>query len=168
MARIDRLLIPLAAVAVVFLGACATENRREDVFALVHKADSAYEQGDWAEAEKGYRAITVAVPNDAYAYLRLGNTLARQKRLDEAAAAYREALVRDVRLSKAYHNIAMVRLMQAEIALEATLSYLRPHEYYAGRSRYMLSELRKITRVPPRDMQSPVGKVSVEGGLESQ
>ena len=56
-------------------------------------AASAYRRGDFAAAEKSYRAALAAAPTDAIAHHNLSLTLAQQDRWDEAAAHAAVALV---------------------------------------------------------------------------
>lgn len=144
MNRTARYRVSLMLPAAVLLGACAT--RPPDALALLAQADAAYEAGRLQEAEEAYREVTRRVPTDAYAYFRLGNTLAKQTRLDEAAAAYREALIRDPQLPKVYHNLAFVRLLQAEFALEDALTRYQPEDPHRAQASQLYQALKKLTR----------------------
>jgi Flp pilus assembly protein TadD len=132
-----------------------TAGSGEDAFAMVARADRAYKQGKWKEAEQAYRAVAAKVPNDAYAYFRLGNSLAKQLRFDAAAKAYKASLVRDANKTKVYHNLAMIHLLQAESSLAAGLKTIPEQDGNAAQVKYMLWQLKKITRVSLQDMQSP-------------
>lgn len=149
-----------AAMLVILLGACATAVPRDNAFTQVEHADAAYRRGDWAAAEKGYRAVTQAVPSDAYAHFRLGNTLAHQGRFEAAIGAYREALTREPHLTKAYHNLATVYLLQAEQALVATRARLRPGDPGAGLIDHKLAALREATRAPLQETRSPAAGIA--------
>ncbi|MEQ8496244.1 MAG: tetratricopeptide repeat protein, partial [Gammaproteobacteria bacterium] len=75
--------------------------------------ESAYSAGEWAAAEPHYRALVAAIPQDAELWFRLGNIYARVDKPDAAVAAYREALVREGDLAKAWFNMGVVQLRQA-------------------------------------------------------
>lgn len=75
--------------------------------------ESAYAAGEWATAEPHYRTLVAAIPQDAELWFRLGNIYARTDRPDAAVAAYRESLVRDGDLAKAWFNMGVVQLRQA-------------------------------------------------------
>lgn len=75
--------------------------------------ESAYAAGEWAAAEPHYSTLVAAIPQDAELWFRLGNIYARMDRPDAAIAAYREALVRDSDLAKAWFNMGVVQLRQA-------------------------------------------------------
>lgn len=130
-----------------FLAACAGTPASYPAVTALQRADIAYKKGSWLEAEQGYRTVIASVPKDAYAYMRLGNTLTRQARFEEAAVAYRESLVRDIDSAKAYNNLAMVRLLQAEAALESTVKHAKKDDVFADHARHMLIALKSITRI---------------------
>ena len=144
----------------LLLGGCATTNPDQaqsvdtvgDMTALLGAADQAYAQGKWPEAEADYRKVITQAPNDGYAYLRLGNTLLKQSRLDEAAQAYTQALHDDINKSKAYQNLAMIRLLQAETALTAELETIPANDGSSAQVKHMLYHLKKITRVSMQDV----------------
>ncbi len=66
----------------LFLLSSATDGAR--------KANEAYDRGDFATAEKGYREALLVSPNDARLYFNLGNALTRQGKFDEARSAFEQ------------------------------------------------------------------------------
>jgi tetratricopeptide (TPR) repeat protein len=54
------------------------------------KANKAYEEGDYQQAEILYRTALEADPDNAHIYFNLGNTLAKQGKVEEAIQAYME------------------------------------------------------------------------------
>ena len=52
------------------------------------EANKAYKEGDYAKAEKLYRAVLENSPNNARIYFNLGNALAKQAKTEEAIQAY--------------------------------------------------------------------------------
>lgn len=54
------------------------------------KANEAYEKGDYAAAEAGYREALLVTPDDARLVFNLGNALTRQGKFDEAVAAFEQ------------------------------------------------------------------------------
>lgn len=66
----------------LFLLSSATDEAR--------KANEAYDRGDFATAEKGYREALAANPDDARLYFNLGNALTRQGKFDEARSAFEQ------------------------------------------------------------------------------
>ena len=146
-------LIPI----VGFLAGCATAVSKNPDTAqdMLQTADAAYERKDWIAAEMGYRALAERIPEDAYAFIRWGNTLARQGRLDEAAAVYQEALIRDGTLAKTHYNLALVRLLQAEAALTAASNNLPRGDPMATHAAKLLTHVKRITHLPTREPTSP-------------
>ena len=157
----------MLAALLLLIGGCATNSPLEstdsgstdnatNVLDLIGTADQAYQQGKWNKAEKAYLAVIAKVPNDAYAYFRLGNSLARQLRYDEAAHAYSKSLSYDANKTKVYHNLAMIHLLQAETTLTAELKSIPENDGNAAQVKHMLWQLKKITRVSLKEIQSPV------------
>lgn len=52
------------------------------------EANKAYEQGNYAKAEEGYRAALKNSPNNPKLLFNLGNALAKQKKFDQALSTY--------------------------------------------------------------------------------
>jgi len=144
----------------MLIGGCASQpepsNKGVSAFELVTVADRAYKQGKWKEAEKAYISVIGQVPNDAYAYFRLGNTLAKQLRFKDAELAYSKSLQRDGNKTKVYHNIALIHLLQAESSLSAGLKSIPAQDGNAAQVKHMLWQLKKITRVNLKEVPSPV------------
>lgn len=61
--------------------------------APLRRARRAARRGDWAEAERGYRAVLAVDPRATGARVQLGHMLAEQGRGEAALAAYRTALL---------------------------------------------------------------------------
>ncbi len=128
---------------------CATvKNPTPDAYALIKAADYAYERSQWQEAEKFYLNVIDAVPSDAYAYFRLGNTYTRQHRFMEAIEAYRHALAIDPKLVKAYNNLAAVHLIQAERAIETALASFPDGGAAMPLLRLRHEQIKKLTSIP--------------------
>jgi cytochrome c-type biogenesis protein CcmH/NrfG len=153
--------VTLVICVAYLVGGCAMQTQQPepkgDAHELVINADKAYAAGNWKVAEQAYRDVIATKPADFYAYFRLGNTLVKQNRLDEAASAYRDALLHDASKTEIYNNLAVVRLTQAENALNASLKTLPDKDGNAAQIRYMLWELKKVSRVNLQtDVTTPV------------
>lgn len=138
----------LIVVLALALGGCAGAGRAKDApgdgrnaLTLLHQADAAYAKGAWAQAESRYRAVIRRVPQDPYAWFKLGNLFTRTGRPDEAIYAYREALVRNGKYGKAYHNLGIAYLIEAQRALQASLGTGGAPDSQSAATRALLQRL---------------------------
>ena len=111
------------------------------VLVILKSADEAYSKEDWKQAESQYQLIIKQLPQDPYAWFKLGNIFARTDRPDEAIYAYRETLVRDTGNGKAYHNLALAYMLQAQRALEASLKNGKSKDLQSEQTQRILSQL---------------------------
>lgn len=136
----------------------AAKSPTRNIFALVEQADLAYEQGRWLEAGQIYRRVTQQVPDDHYAWFRLGNSHLYQGQLQAAIYQYQEGLKRDPKHAKTHFNLSIAYTMQALEALDAASGSLRPgdpgqalaNERMAG-LRAVLGDSRAAGAVRPTD-----------------
>ncbi|GMR08479.1 MAG: hypothetical protein BMS9Abin26_1484 [Gammaproteobacteria bacterium] len=98
-----------------------------DYLAMQEEAAAAYRKKQYDVAEKKYIKIARAVPKDADAWFKLGNIYARTNRPYLSIKAYREAVIRDPSLSKAWHNMGIIHIRLA------TTAYISLQEH-AGRN----------------------------------
>lgn len=108
-------------ISLALLGGCASlpVQSHSDVFESVSRADAAYAQGHWREAERSYREVIAKAPADAHAWFRLGNVQLQQGRYAAAIEAYQATLVREPSWAKVYYNLSTVYLLQAQAILQA-------------------------------------------------
>jgi len=114
------------------------DEPRGNAIELQQQAWQAYQNGDWAEAEQSYRALTRQVPQEADPWFRLGNIYARQEKPAAAVAAYQEALVRQPKNGKAWHNMGVVQLRQAMNSFSNLEQATEPGDPLHARARAML------------------------------
>jgi Flp pilus assembly protein TadD len=86
------------------------------------QADSAYDSEDWLEASNRYREVLDKIPDDAYAWFRMGNSLTQLGRYGEAVVAYETSLATDNAQFKAWFNLSTTHLLNAKVV---TLNALR-------------------------------------------
>lgn len=103
------------ALALLTLTACGQTTTKPDAPAVnlgetYGLAAAAYEEQDWVASEKHYLTLTQGAPEEVEPWFKLGNIYARTGRLDAAVKCYREALVRDSRNAKAWHNMGVTQL----------------------------------------------------------
>jgi len=90
----------------------AKENL-EELIKLKQNAQVAYKNKDWDKAVDYYGALTQRIPNDSEIWFRLGNSYARLNKHGAAIQSYQQALSRDPRNSKTWHNLGIVQLKLA-------------------------------------------------------
>jgi len=88
-----------------------------DAAATQKLAEDAYAAGNWSAAATQYAALVKKFPQDGALWFRLANAYAHAEQPDRAVAAYREALLQDSGLSKAWFNMGIVQLRQAAHSL---------------------------------------------------
>ena len=135
---------------------CATLVTTDGLYKILEQADQAYSRGDWNEAENLYKIIETKSPQDANSEFRLGNAYANQGRYDEAIIAYRKAIVRDPRSAKAYNNLAIAHMKEAEKAFVNSVMHLTPNDSFGGRACEMLGEVRGMNRNTSKTNAEPV------------
>jgi tetratricopeptide (TPR) repeat protein len=78
----------------------AAQNGIEE---LRKEGDAAESVGNYSQAEHIWREVLQLEPNSADAYIKLGNALRQQKKLEAAIAAYKEAIKLDSNSAEALH-----------------------------------------------------------------
>ena len=132
----------------------STEQSEVDVDTLMARADLAYQQGDLKKAEQAYRLVIQHSINNAPAQYRLGNTLARQNRFDEAIKAYQASLQQDASKMQTYNNLATVYMLQAQAILSSGVDRLPPDLGTTAQIKHMLWQLKRITPERIEDIQA--------------
>lgn len=126
---------------VLFLGACASNVKKDDLLALSAEASLAYEKGDFLQAETIYKSLVEKTPEDAQLRFKLGNVYARQHKATQAVAAYQEAVLRNPRLHKAWHNMGMIQLREAGNSFTQLLQNITPSDPLYDRSLYTAQKI---------------------------
>jgi len=115
-----------------------------DIVQLEQTARKAYLDEDWATAEKAYKNLTLQIPGDAEPWFRLGNIYARTNNLDAAVATYREALIRDPKNSKIWHNLGVIQLKQAANTFLEMQQYTEENDPLSLRARYAVNSIANL------------------------
>ena len=111
---------------------------------LEKKANEAYDNEDWATAGEAYKSLTVQLPRDPKPWFRLGNVYARTNNLDAAVAAYKEALIRDHKSSKAWHNLGVIQLRQAANTFLEMQQFTEENDPLSIRARYAVNSIANL------------------------
>jgi tetratricopeptide (TPR) repeat protein len=80
--------------------------------------------GRFKEAQIAYEQLTRKYPSNGDLWFRLGNTLMRQGRYDEAAGALQTSIGLDPANGRAALNLALTRLAQAQSAADVARGHL--------------------------------------------
>lgn len=92
----------------------ATKADPVDLVEVDRQAAAAYSNGDYEQAVPLYRTMVEAIPGEPEYWYRLGNALARTDHPNDAAIAYEQVLIRSPDNARAWHNLGVVRLLQAQ------------------------------------------------------
>lgn len=87
-----------------------------DLLETERRAAAVYANGQYELAVPLYRTLVESMPMEAEYWYRLGNSLARTGHPNDAAVAYEQTLVRDPDNARAWHNLGVARLLQAQMS----------------------------------------------------
>jgi len=100
----------------------------DEIFKLSAQADQAYRESRWLDSARHYQQLTEKVPQDAYAWFRLGNTYAQQGAFAQAIHAYEASIERDGHQPKPWFNLSTAHLLNAQQAMQQSWQQLRPND----------------------------------------
>lgn len=111
----------------IALSGCATSpsapvGQVSEFEQLLERANSAYTEARFDDAERLLIDITSRYPTIATAWFRLGNVYYRTGRYPAAVRAYEQALLYEQDHANAWHNLALTRIRQAEEVVETGLA----------------------------------------------
>lgn len=115
-----------------------------DIAEIQRRADAAYQGADWKTAQEDYETLTIKIPAEFEYWFRLGNVYTKTGQLDAAVAAYREALVRNTKSSKAWHNLGIVQLRQATNTFIEMVQYTEESDPLNQRARYIVNAMTNL------------------------
>jgi TolA-binding protein len=110
-----------AAISAAPAAATQSGNSIERTRQFQH-AEALYLSGRLPDAEAAFAQLSRGYPRDARVWLKYGNTLTKQGKYDDAAAAFQTVLTLDPTQGGAAINLALVRLAQAQGALDTALA----------------------------------------------
>jgi cytochrome c-type biogenesis protein CcmH/NrfG len=130
---------------------------------LLTRAQFGPQDGEAARTEALYISVLRRVPTEGDTWYRLGNLYANNNRPESAAAAYNRALLANNANTRAWHNLAVIRLRQSYAALiQAQLTVDTNDDAMVKRIEELLDQLDKVTVLGE---QSRAARQS--GGIES-
>jgi Tfp pilus assembly protein PilF len=132
-----------------FLAACNMQNLQPapdvtKIMEIEKRAYEAYQKEDWVTAEREYKYLVKEVPNQPDPWFKLGNIYARTGQLDFAISTYREALVRDPKNSKIWHNLGVVQLRQATNTFAEMLQYTKEDDPLNARAKHVVNSVTEL------------------------
>jgi len=153
----------LSVFFIIALSSCATNysvndsttDTESNVFELVSKADKAYSEGRWLEAEQSYRLVIKRVPQDYYAWFRIANTQLRQGNIESAIRFYKEAIKRNPEQPKTYYNLSTAYLFMSLDALRGSDQRLRDVDPGKGIIANRVVDIEKMIGLPVESFESP-------------
>jgi tetratricopeptide (TPR) repeat protein len=99
-------------------------NSSIDLLELQRQAQQAYADGNYVRASEYYQRLTASMPTDADTRYRLGNSLAREGRHEQAIQTYREALLRDPQHARAWYNLMQLQAQALTLTAMEARRYL--------------------------------------------
>lgn len=123
-----------------------SNDEQIDLFEIERQANQAYENNDWVESEKHYQILVEKVSENAEHWFRLGNIYASTQRPDPAVRAYREALVRDPKYSKAWYNLGVLHLRQAANSFDQYQLYVDKNDPLYEKSMQIFTDTLNILK----------------------
>jgi len=135
----SRRVAAMLTLAAAVLSACATAPQADmsaaasagaapqagaDRVRALQQAEALYLAGRLPEAQAAFEQLTQQLPRNGEVWFRLGNTLLREGRYDEAAGALLNAVNFDAGNGRAALNLSLARLAQAQAALTTAQSRL--------------------------------------------
>jgi len=130
------------------LTGCASQSvqvtTKADLLDLREQADKSYQEGNLADSEKHYTALIEKVPGEARPWFRLANIYARTERPGAAVRAYREALIRNPEMTKAWYNMGLVQLREAAHSFNELQVYANPEDPLYPQGGILLEGIMKL------------------------
>ena len=129
MTRLLAVILPLILIAVC-QGMRGSDAQLESdrLIGLKQRAAKAYAEKRYVDALPIYQELNLEIPVDALLWLRTGNTHARLNQPQDAIRNYREALKRDSRLAKAWHNMGIIQLRQVANTFTRMVEFIGPDD----------------------------------------
>ena len=107
-------------------------------------ANRAYAAGNMERAAQLYADLLKTTPNEAEYWYRLGNAHFRLQQPDEAVADYGRALQLNPAHARAWHNLGVVRMRQAQAAMIASAANAKADDPLRDSSKVMAERITGI------------------------
>ncbi|SPE25117.1 exported hypothetical protein [Burkholderiales bacterium] len=121
---------------------------REARLRQLQQAEALYLSGRLKEAQAAFEELTRTYPRNAEIWFRYGNTLMKQGSYDDAATALQNAVSLDPGHGRAALNLALVRLAQAQAALDLAHARLAPNSPERAQADAMQRQIQAVLGAP--------------------
>ncbi len=126
------------------ISANESEQSLEELIQLQQNAQAAYQDKDWDKAVDYYGTLSQRMPEDAEIWFRLGNSYARLNKHGAAIQSYQQALNRDPRNSKTWHNLGIVQLKLVVNTFTEMLSNTNADDPLNRRATYVINAITNL------------------------
>jgi len=123
-------------------------------------AEALYLSGRFKEATAAFGELTRAYPRDAHVWLKYGNALTREGGYDDAASAFQTALTLDPTQGAPAINMALVRLGQAQSALEVAAARLPENSPEYLQAQALQHQIKALLDAPAGRAAAPPGSAA--------
>lgn len=130
------------------------EQQLGTVLELQKKANTAYQGGNITEAVQDYTELTQMIPDEPNYWFLLGNALVKAQEPDQAVVAYNQAIIRNPRHTRAWHNLGVIRLRQAQAAFVSSAETANAGDPIQQNSRRVAEALARVNDVPKSASQA--------------
>lgn len=124
----------------------AEEQTKPDLIELQKRADQAYLNDEFADAERDYEILIKELPQIALHWFRLANIYVRTNRPTAAINLYKEAVLRDPTYANAWFNMSIVQLKQTAYSLNEMLIYTDKNDPMYDKAKALLDGIESIVQ----------------------
>jgi len=130
----------------LFLTGCATTQPQLKIEEVMDEAQIAYKDKNWKVAEEKFAQLVSLLPGEPEFWFKLGNIYARTNQPNKAITAYKEVVIRNPKLAKAWHNLSVMSLRQTTHLFIEMLQYLNPNDPLFKRAKKTADDLLAILK----------------------
>ncbi len=112
----------------------------------VQQAEQSYGNEQWSAASTHYQELLELLPDDPYAWFRLGNSLTQQGQYSQAIQAYEKSVSLDASQHKPWFNLSTTHLLGAQVATLKVVESARVSEQSRSEARQRLDVISALLR----------------------
>ena len=142
----------IISVTVLLLNGCATKPvpppedipTETNLTALENKAEQAYLNDQWQQAETHYAKLLKHSPKHAQYWFRIGNVYANTARNRLAISAYHKAISLNPEQVKVWHNLGISQLKEAITAFLTLQHYLNSEDPLYQSTKQRVEQIKRL------------------------